>query len=693
MHVAGGGSKWLLTMQTSIFCAAANCAWPYKADESNSSENLWCMLQLGRGDQRLSLLRPMVSMIQTHSADFLDAVMVESRLHQQYWHGHRHSQRSLMSRGEMLRRDADKSLDQLIGEFEEKNKGSSDACHARLLEAKHLLNELHTRLQDLQRDIEAKEDVVEAEQAVLEGERTKKKALEEWKEGELQKCQEERDEAERMYQQYSNELKELQQIAAPNVTMALNRNKTSGNVSARLVSLLQEASSRPVTSLSLLGLGTQVHDAFKAHQNFVQCLHDSQSPNATVTASPEVCAEQQEQLKQNFTKAYVSIKKMKDSYDEARNDTICDQGVQDEFQGRLNPVLEKITQAADNLEDALKALRDLNSELTRLNDAVERLEKHIKELADTCKESTEVTKYLGNVRDLIMDMKKCPGLDRVKFVVATFKGFAIWSQSASDSDEAQDTLMDAACRGLKVEGIRAALHSEIMSASIVGGPVNNTGAADVMGKCTGDDCAGNVVTTATSGHARICWKRGAALTAQSADKTCSSGLRVVPCVTEAAPPKPEQQESANATGTQATGANTTANTTAVATAAAAANATNATNLISAANATNATALVGIMRVKGTLEPAGHANSSSAFHGIIDKVAGLTDTAHTTNETHTAQTSATPATAKPHTAEPKGTTPKSLIALGDYYYNEGYDNERDDNQEGDDNERDDNEDDD
>merc|ERR1719214_57625 len=146
------------------------------------------MLQLGRGEPRLSMAAPMVSMMQTHSAEFLDAVMKESRLHQQYWHGHRHSQRSLMSRGEMLRRDADKSLDELITQFEVSNKGSSDACHARLLEAKHLLNELHTRLQDLQRDIEAKEDVIEAEQAVLEGERTKKKALEEWKEDELEKC-------------------------------------------------------------------------------------------------------------------------------------------------------------------------------------------------------------------------------------------------------------------------------------------------------------------------------------------------------------------------------------------------------------------------------------------------------------------------------------------------------------------------
>merc|ERR1719159_373144 len=132
----------------------------------------------------------------------------------------------------MLRRGADDSLEGLISKFAEKNMGSNDACHARLLEAKHLLNELHTRLQDLQRDIEAKEDVVEAEQAVLEGERTKKKVLEEWKEGELEKCKEEREEAERMYQQYSNELKELQQIASPNVTMTLRGNSTSVNATS-----------------------------------------------------------------------------------------------------------------------------------------------------------------------------------------------------------------------------------------------------------------------------------------------------------------------------------------------------------------------------------------------------------------------------------------------------------------------------
>lgn len=531
-----------VTLLAGISDGAIHCASPYQGDSSNASNSLWCMLQLGRGEPRLSMAAPMVSMMQTHSAEFLDAVMKESRQHQAYWHGHRHSQRSLMSRGDMLRRDADKSLDELIAQFETKNKGSGDACHARLLEAKHLLNELHTRLQDLQRDIEAKEDVVEAEQAVLEGERTKKKVLEEWKEGELQKCKEEREEAERMYQQYSNELKELQQIASPNVTMTLRKNQTS----LIATSLLQQAQTEPKTTISLLGIGIQLDDMLNAHEELVHCLRNSTSnaTPATATASPEVCAEEQAQLQRNFTKAYVAIKKMTDSYDEARNDTTCDQGVEDEFHGRLNPVLEAITKAADALQDALTALRSLNDELKRLNDSAERLEKHIKELAETCEESKEVTEYLGNVRDLIKDMKKCPGLDRVNFVVATFQGFAVWSQNAvTDSDEAQDMLMDLACRNgiRKVQGARAALHSEIINAAIVGGPINNTGAAELMGKCTGNDCVGSTVpfAQAVSGHARFCWSRGTTLKAQNADRTCTTGNRIVPCVTDAAPPKPE----------------------------------------------------------------------------------------------------------------------------------------------------------
>merc|ERR1719335_1452448 len=148
-------------------------------------------------------------MIQTHSNEYLDAVMKESRLHEAYWRSQRRNLQSLMSINSMLRRGADDSLEGLVNKFAEKNMGSGDACHARVLEAKHLLNDLHTRLQDLQRDIEAKEDVVEAEQAVLEGERTKKKAIEEWKKTEVQQCKEEREEAEKMYQRYNNELKEL----------------------------------------------------------------------------------------------------------------------------------------------------------------------------------------------------------------------------------------------------------------------------------------------------------------------------------------------------------------------------------------------------------------------------------------------------------------------------------------------------
>jgi len=530
------------------------------------------MLQLARGEHKLSMYSPTVSMIQTHSNEYLDAVMKESALHQAYWRSQRRNLQSLMSMNAMLRRGADDSLEGLVNKFAEKNMGSGDACHARVLEAKHLLNDLHTRLQDLQRDIEAKEDVVEAEQAVLEGERTKKKAIEEWKKTEMEKCKEEREEAEKMYQRYNNELKELQQIAAPNVTMQLSKNRTEGTITVQSTTSLLQFQGMPKSSFSLLGFGSQLHDTLYdtlgAQQELVHCLSNSESNSSTsnstyvptATASPEVCAEEQEQLKRNFTKAYVAISKIKDSYDAARNDTICDTSVEDEFNSRTQPILEKIAQAADALEAALNALRNMESELNRLNEAEKRLEKHIRELSDLCENSEEVNKYLGNVRDLIIDMKKCPGMDRVKFQVATFQGFAVCSQnSATDTDQAQDLLMDLACRGAirNAPGARAALHSEIMNGAIVGGPVNNTGAAELMGKCTGDDCVGDANPQAVSGHARICWKRGASLDAQGAEKTCTSGTRIAICVTEATPPKPEAEGSTSTAPNTTTAAPTT----------------------------------------------------------------------------------------------------------------------------------------
>merc|ERR1719253_1142566 len=105
--------------------------------------------------------------------------------------------------------------------------------------------------------------------------------------------------------------------------MDLSNNRT--NV-ARSSSLLQFP--RPQgSSFSLLGTGSELHDALyytiSAEQELENCLRNSIS-NATiistVTSSPEECKEAQGELKRNFTKAYVAIKTLKDSYDEARND-------------------------------------------------------------------------------------------------------------------------------------------------------------------------------------------------------------------------------------------------------------------------------------------------------------------------------------------------------------------------------------
>merc|ERR1719387_1014294 len=107
--------------------------------------------------------------------------------------------------------------------------------------------------------------------------------------------------------------------------MTLRKNSTSASATS-----LQQAPPEPSTTLSLLGIGIRLDDTLNAHEELVHCLQNATS-NATpptATASPEVCAEEQAHLQGNFTKAYIAIKKMTDSYDDARNDTTCDQGVE-----------------------------------------------------------------------------------------------------------------------------------------------------------------------------------------------------------------------------------------------------------------------------------------------------------------------------------------------------------------------------
>merc|ERR1719310_1280171 len=125
-------------------------------------------------------------------------------------------------------------LDKLFDQFIDGQSESEDACHAQLFEAKHQLNQLHALVMELAHQVNSTEAAIIAYDLDLEEKLQELQDLETWKDDELLKCKEKKEQAIKMFAQLSNEMEEMHQIASPSVSM----NISSGEFAKKL-SLLQ----------------------------------------------------------------------------------------------------------------------------------------------------------------------------------------------------------------------------------------------------------------------------------------------------------------------------------------------------------------------------------------------------------------------------------------------------------------------
>lgn len=170
------------------------------------------------------------------------------------WLAYQSSLHDVLSQLETSRVAANGQLEDLIDKFISKQAGSVDACHAKLIEAKHQLNQLHQHVHDLAMEVNATDHEVTAlnsqvESKLEEYDKLNEKCAEEL--GEIEKKQKENLE---MLDTLRNEMEEMKQIANPNVSMSIaNQTIIGGLIQMGLRDMLTEHRLPKAVSLMQLG--------------------------------------------------------------------------------------------------------------------------------------------------------------------------------------------------------------------------------------------------------------------------------------------------------------------------------------------------------------------------------------------------------------------------------------------------------
>jgi len=112
-------------------------------------------------------------------------------------------------------------ISKLVDTFITSQSGSDDACHSKLMETRHQLNQLHDILTTLLTEVNSTENSLILYDKELQEKLRELQEIEAWKDEELKKCQAKKEADIKMFETLTKELKEMKQIASPSTAMNL----------------------------------------------------------------------------------------------------------------------------------------------------------------------------------------------------------------------------------------------------------------------------------------------------------------------------------------------------------------------------------------------------------------------------------------------------------------------------------------
>jgi cation transport regulator ChaB len=225
------------------------------------------------------------------------------------------------------------------------------------------------------------------------------------------KCDEERAKALEDLAQYTAELDELTQIAKPSVRYQ----------HVVTVEGMPEAPNKTAPALLEAGTWTTKScEAFVAYAKRHMKMHllseeKPEGPRQRPRSAKPIelnCNQQRNKLQRIFSKAYNAVKDLqKDAKDRSEDDT-CQETADAKKASLLVPLVAQREEATGKIEYSEAAIAALEPVLKLVQNRVDKLQDHIdRQLAPECREASEVSKYLQNVRELIISLEKCPGKD------------------------------------------------------------------------------------------------------------------------------------------------------------------------------------------------------------------------------------------------------------------------------------------
>lgn len=449
---------------------------------------------------------------------------------------------------------ADKSQDGKVSTFEElvdrfidSQSNSEDACHAQLLEAKHQLNSLRELVTDLVEEVNTTEKSMILYDKELQEKLQTLTDIQAWKDAQIKKCKVKKEEDAKMFVKLSEELKEMEQIASPDVSMNISaktlhedQEKAQPSIEASLLQMDSSFSLRHHAAQKLNTIPVLMNSTRKATLMYNRCMESRVRPsNADGIAllqgqnetqlTPEECKEQKIILEKTYVKTYVELARLKSQYEKLSKDNACEDTVQAEFAEQHDPLRESTEHLSKVSGETTKELNEIRPQLEKAEIAEGKLRIQVKRLTEQCGQLGTTVSDLDKVRDVIRALSDCPGLSRVEFLVPKWTGK--WVSFMQDSDKNEDkeidAKMDLSCNQTS-PGSRAAEVGEIEERTIQDIPQKLSSGEPLLGACP--NCEGEEDEMYKSGHARICWKQGASLDLQGESLKCGKGKKVILCV-------------------------------------------------------------------------------------------------------------------------------------------------------------------
>jgi len=340
--------------------------------------------------------------------------------------------RNWRSEHQLLLADTTEEMDTL-GKFISMQTKSGDACSARLMESKRVLDGLLKDLKDLSTQVDGHEEVLETETGNLNITELSVKAVGTAYEEAMAVCEQEKQDAADEVSQYQSELAELDQIAKPSVRMShvVKANVSEGvgtESSIEAGSLLQQDSWSKDSCVAFL-------EFQKKHKKYKQKQDPEENEENKDTLETETnCDTQRKELQKEFREAYIEIRSLLKESQENVQDTTCVDTANARKAAELVPLVSAREHASSLIESSTNAIAALDPLLDLVDMRVEKLSKHIyNDLTPECAEAKEVSEALQKIRELILLLEECPGRNDFRLKIPKEEPLSEEEVAADDS--------------------------------------------------------------------------------------------------------------------------------------------------------------------------------------------------------------------------------------------------------------------